>query len=566
MHVTFASFNLNGINTSDKQYQVELFLKKHKIDILLAQEHNLKIDFNVKSIDIGYDIHINASINQKGGTAIFVRKNSGINIVHVQLHPSSRIMCLSIKINDYSFKILNVYGHSGPKFKTERDKLFVEELPFYLQGNLDNTILGGDFNCITHEKDVSKLRPYLMSNNLKAICNDLKLYDIHNLCNKGLTQYTFIKDGYGSRIDKFYVNKLKSNVSNFSTVPVSLSDHHAVIFNLTITNIIRYKFSYWKFNASVTEDNEVYELLKNSWTIFQSKKRFGHNILEWWDTIKIDTARLFIKVGKMKNAQKYGLLNLLENELKNLSYSHNIDPNKGYNDIQLIKAKINVLKDSFYEGFKIRARIKDKINGEKISSYLIRKQKRNNDNYISSLKIGTNLIINPSAIILYATDYYENLYGPPTTNDIHDKCLLENFNIVINQEENIQLTAPITEIEIFSIIKKMNLNKSPGGDSLTVEFYKNYWNIIKKDVTEVMNFMLHSNMLSKSQSSGIVTLFHKNGDKSILKNWSPITLLCVDYKIFTKILVTRIKPILKKIISKEQFCGIPGKSIISCNY
>ena len=111
----------------------------------------------------------------------------------------------------------------------------------------------------------------------------------------------------------------------------------------------------------------------------------------------------------------------------------------------------------------------------------------------------------------------------------------------------------------------MNLNKSPGGDGLTVEFYICYRNIIKEDFTTIMNYMLSASKLSKTQSSGIVTLFHKNGDKAVLQNWRPITLLCVDYKIFTKILVARIRPVLKKIISEEQFCGVPGKSIINCN-
>ena len=88
---------------------------------------------------------------------------------------------------------------------------------------------------------------------------------------------------------------------------------------------------------------------------------------------------------------------------------------------------------------------------------------------------------------------------------------------------------------------------------------------MKSDLNEVFNYMFNSKTLTPSQSSGIITLFHKKGDKSMLENWRPITLLCVDYKLFTKILVQRMKPLLSKFISKEQFCGVPGKSIINCN-
>ena len=100
---------------------------------------------------------------------------------------------------------------------------------------------------------------------------------------------------------------------------------------------------------------------------------------------------------------------------------------------------------------------------------------------------------------------------------------------------------------------------------LSVEFYLKYWSILKLDLLEIFNFMLRENLLSKSQKNGIIILFYKHGDKSNLSNWRPITLLCVDYKIFTKIIVNRIKPLLAKFISPEQFCSVPGRNILNCN-
>ena len=61
----------------------------------------------------------------------------------------------------------------------------------------------------------------------------------------------------------------------------------------------------------------------------------------------------------------------------------------------------------------------------------------------------------------------------------------------------------------------------------------------------------------------IITLIHKDEETKHLQNWGPISLLCVDYKILTKILAIRLKEILKK---KKQFqknknCGIPHRII-----
>ena len=61
----------------------------------------------------------------------------------------------------------------------------------------------------------------------------------------------------------------------------------------------------------------------------------------------------------------------------------------------------------------------------------------------------------------------------------------------------------------------------------------------------------------------IITLLPKNDRKENLKNWRPISLLCSDYKILTKILSNRLKPTLEHTISIEQTCGIPNRSIFS---
>ncbi len=43
------------------------------------------------------------------------------------------------------------------------------------------------------------------------------------------------------------------------------------------------------------------------------------------------------------------------------------------------------------------------------------------------------------------------------------------------------------------------------------------------------------------------------------KNWRPISLLCTDYKILSKVLTNRIKPVLSSMVSECQSCGVPGR-------
>ena len=64
--------------------------------------------------------------------------------------------------------------------------------------------------------------------------------------------------------------------------------------------------------------------------------------------------------------------------------------------------------------------------------------------------------------------------------------------------------------------------------------------------------------LSRSQRSGLITLLYKKGDRLEMKNWWPITLLCVDYKIASKALASCLLHVLPSIISPDQSCGVRG--------
>jgi hypothetical protein len=94
----------------------------------------------------------------------------------------------------------------------------------------------------------------------------------------------------------------------------------------------------------------------------------------------------------------------------------------------------------------------------------------------------------------------------------------------------------------------MNNFKSPGIDGFTVEFYKFFWNDIKIPLMKCLNESLDNGKFSVSQRQGLITCIPKH----FLKNWHPITLLNVDFKIASACIANRIKPILRNIISETQ--------------
>ena len=108
------------------------------------------------------------------------------------------------------------------------------------------------------------------------------------------------------------------------------------------------------------------------------------------------------------------------------------------------------------------------------------------------------------------------------------------------------------------------MNKAPGIDGISIEFYQKYWDIIKNELVIIIKNIVEGTLLIDNQRKAIITLLPKGGDLKLLKSWRPISLICSDVKIVTKILANRIKPFLNKLISVNQYC-VNGKTISDCN-
>ena len=107
----------------------------------------------------------------------------------------------------------------------------------------------------------------------------------------------------------------------------------------------------------------------------------------------------------------------------------------------------------------------------------------------------------------------------------------------------------------------MESGKSLGMDGFLVEFYSQFWGLLGHDLVETLNFSFREGFLLASQHEGILCLLFKKDDPLSLKNWRPISLLNLDYKTATKAFSNCIRKVLPNILSEDQTCGVPGRSI-----
>ena len=108
----------------------------------------------------------------------------------------------------------------------------------------------------------------------------------------------------------------------------------------------------------------------------------------------------------------------------------------------------------------------------------------------------------------------------------------------------------------------MQNNKSPGNDGLTKEFFVTFWEDIKDAFLNSCRAAKLKNKLSTSQRQAVIKLIEKKDkDKRFIKNWRPISLLNVDYKIISKALASSSKKVLPNLISPQQTTYVENRFI-----
>ena len=123
----------------------------------------------------------------------------------------------------------------------------------------------------------------------------------------------------------------------------------------------------------------------------------------------------------------------------------------------------------------------------------------------------------------------------------------------LTPQERDSCEGDISANECLSALQVMGDGKSPGMDGFTVEFYKFFWKELDHYLVRSINFAYSSGKMSITQRSALITtLPNPNKSKFYLKNWSPISLLGVDYKIASAGIANRIKKVLPTIISHTQ--------------
>ena len=139
--------------------------------------------------------------------------------------------------------------------------------------------------------------------------------------------------------------------------------------------------------------------------------------------------------------------------------------------------------------------------------------------------------------------------------------LLAKLTRRLDSNERASCEGCLTVDECFQALVGMSRSETPGSDGFPMEFYVAFWEALGADLVRVLNLAFETGQLSTCQRRGLIIVLYKKDDPLETKNWRPISLLNVDYKIATRAISGRLLGVLGSVIGPDQTCGVCGRTI-----
>ena len=571
--VTLSSMNCQGLGDMKKRRDVFHYLRNKNYSIYLLQDTHFdsELEQYVKS-EWGYTCHFASYNSSSRGVAVLFNNNFEFSVTNVQTDVNGNYIFVSVKMFDKEVVIVNLYGPNQdvPQFYVDLEKRLKEM-------GCNNIIVCGDWNLVMNfSLDYCN---YKHNNNVKSqeqvesMMFTLDLVDIWRELNPDLRRYTWRRNRpfQQSRLDFFTISDaLCPYVIDADILPGYRTDHSLVVLSLSMGPEEK-RFTLWKFNSSLLKDREylkeVNDIIKDVTDEYAALPYDRSNIsdvggldlqLTISDQLFLDTLLMKIRAktmtyGSKKKKESQKQEKDLEKKIGDLEKQTNLQESETL-ELENYKKELVSIRERRMEGVLLRSRARWIAEGEKVTKYFCSLEKRN---YVSKqirklTRSNGDVLTDLDAISQEVNHFYRILYTErpveffPTADFVNDIPTL-------NANERESLEGEITLEEAGWALKNMSHNKSPGSDGFTAEFLKVFWNKLGSFVVRSLNEGFHKGELSTTQKEGVIICIPK-GDKSrdLIKNWRPISLLNVVYKIGSACIANRLKVVLPSIISEDQ--------------
>ena len=567
------SLNAHGIRSPEKRQALFIWLQKQKVDIIFLQEtySTKEVENNWKCQWKGPMFFAHGS-NHSCGVLVLVRDSLEFEMESIITDDNGRYILLNAKVQGSDYILGNIYAPNKIK---EQCNFFVE-----LQQKLDDfitiqdqrIIIGGDFNVIMDQNlDCAGGSPKEKESvkYLNDICLNYDLIDIWRTQNPDSTLFTWRqkKPLIQRRLDFWLISDFSQDEVEETSIKTAIrTDHSAIIISFNSLDEPRRGPSYWKFNASLIEDENYVSVIEQK--ILEWLEEFIHVIDKrvLWDLIKYRIRQFTMKYSKEIAFKRKQDLLQIEASIKQGEETLISDPSaSNLEALEKLKNKYDSHFDYIAKGAIVRSRATWYEQGEKSNKYFLGlESSRGKKSCIRRMftSKGT-LILNQKKIMAEIENFYSDLYASNDEEEVADPTFFQTPGIPkLTLDMKSAWEGKLRVKECFDCLQSFENCKSPGEDGLTAEFYKTFWNSVGHLLVDLLNYSYDHGELSNTQKQAIIKLIEKKGkDKRYIGNWRPISLINVDAKIGSKVIATRLQKVLPEIIHFNQNAYVKGRMI-----
>ena len=441
--------------------------------------------------------------------------------------------------DDFKFNLISVYGPAQHEYKSH----FLSEIVRVCSKEALPIVIGGDFNIIRRpdEKNNDNYNdrwPFMFN----AVIDSLNLREIE-MTGRKFTWANHLQNQTFEKLDRVLVcTDLEAKYPHTTVYALTreISDHTPLL--LSTNNPSSAYQPQFKFELGWLLRDGFCEMVTDVWN---STLVDGSPIERW--QAKIRRLRQYLRgwaksVSGAYKKEKIAILNKLDELDKKAEITA---LSEGELDLKhvLNERLAELLREEKIKWYQ-RAKVKHLLECDANTKYYhLLANGRHRKTRIFQLEDENNIITGDAQLKEHITSYYKNLFGPSTNSHIMlDESQTDDIPQV-SQLENEYLTDTFSQEEVRAAIFQMEHNKAPGPDGFPPEFYQVFWNLIKDDLMALFTDFHQGNLPLNRLNFGTIILLPKKKDAKVIRQYRPICLLNVSFKIFTKVATNRLSTI-----------------------
>lgn len=158
-----------------------------------------------------------------------------------------------------------------------------------------------------------------------------------------------------------------------------------------------------------------------------------------------------------------------------------------------------------------------------------------------------------------AQHYTSHFKDTSTTKvSILDESLFMAIPTVVTAEDNAAFCRYLDTQEILNYLKSMENWSAPSLEGFQTGFYKFQWETVRGYVCKMVQRFFQSKHILKQINKTYIFLIPKKKKAITAADYRSVGLCNTSHKIISKILVSRMKPLMEKIISPYQAAYVQG--------